>query len=65
MLGFDIENTARTHADDLTIKSDLAMSFSKYLALLNTSVIALVRLTPEGVGEHLERGFGQQLAGFA
>jgi len=32
------------------------------LALLKTFLTALVRLAPEGVGQHFERGFGQQLA---
>ena len=31
-------------------------------ALLKTFLTALVRLAPEGVGQHFERGFGQQLA---
>ena len=35
------------------------------LALLKTSVTALDRLTAEGVSQHFEGGFGQQLARFA
>ena len=35
------------------------------VALLKTFVTAWVRLTPEGVGQHLEGGFSQQLARFA
>jgi len=34
-------------------------------ALLKPSMTALVRLTAEGVGQHLEGGFGQQLTRFA
>jgi hypothetical protein len=40
-------------------------AWSVHIALLKTSTIAVVRLMPEGVSQHLERGFGQQLARFA
>ena len=40
-------------------------AFHFAFALLKTSVTALVRLTAEGVSQHFERGFGQQLARFA
>jgi hypothetical protein len=35
------------------------------VALLNTFITALVLLTAEGVSQHLEGGFGQELGGFA
>ena len=38
--------------------------FCLNVALLNTSVTALVRLTPEGISQHLEGGFSQQLVRF-
>jgi hypothetical protein len=43
--------------------SDFQMTVSN--ALLKTSLIALVRLTPEGVSQHFEGGFGQQLTRLA
>jgi hypothetical protein len=39
--------------------------FRTGFALLKTSLSILLRLTAEGVGQHLESGFGQQLSGFA
>jgi hypothetical protein len=40
-------------------------NISSQNALLKPFMTVLVWLTPEGVGEHLEGGFGQQLTRFA
>jgi hypothetical protein len=37
----------------------------KTVVLLKTSLTAWLRLTAEGVGQHFEGGFGQQLTGLA
>jgi hypothetical protein len=39
--------------------------FNVAIALLKSFVTALVRLMPEGIDQHFECGFGQQLARFA